>query len=617
MIDPQQTNQSETETRQHLALVALAKRPADVLIGGVTLLNVFTLEWLESWDVVIASGRIAWTGPSGQWPGEAAEIVDRRGFYAVPGFGEPHKHIESTHLTPEYEAALVLPDGNTWTVEASHEFANVNGRRNVEFWLTARKHGSPLKIFPVPGSATPPTAFEETGGYNGYEQVRQDLENLAVPGLDEVMDWSAVWNPENPGYERLWGAMRATWEARGVVAGHGTGLHTPGEISAFAAAGLSSDHECRQAEEAWNKLARGVFLMLRPVHGGVDRAIPYFVQRGLKDWSNVSLTTDDRDAAETLEKGSCDFNVRCAIEAGAPVEAAYAMASYYPARYWHLEHLVGSVAPGRYADLVLLSDPKNVAIDEVFADGKLVAKRGRYLLDVPKIEWPSWATQTMQVGGTFQREDFEIASPAGARDGHATAAVLEPFSFRPDFTAVQLPIIEGRVERGENATKFAIIDRYHGVKSLSKMFWINVGPKTAGSALACSVAHDHHNVWVLGSSDAAMAQAANALVTMGGGWVLVHAGEITATVRFEVGGLMTARPAEAVAADLRNLWTEAEKLEWLGGPGIPFWTPGLPKRMVFATLTCTPWHWVLVAPSRLAPQGFVDVTTGKTHPVVW
>ncbi len=541
----------EAGQRQHLTLVALGKRPADLLIRGVTFLNVFTLDWHADHDIVVSGDRVAWIGPTGLWTGEVATVFDRAGLFAVPGFGEPHKHIESTHLTPEYEAALVLPDGNTWTVEASHEFSNVNGRKNIEFWLMPRKHGSPLKIFPVPGSATPPTAFESTGGYNGYAEIKEDLnQDPWVAGLDEVMDWSAVWNPENPGHSRIWQSMQATWESRGVVAGHGTGLRSLPEINAFAAAGLASDHESMEPEEAWDKMSRGVFLMLKPRRNGIQKVIPYLVKRGLRDWSNLSLTTDDRDAAETLEKGSADYNLRIAIDSGAPVEVAYAMASYYPARHWHLEHLVGSLAPGRFADVVLLADPKKVAIEEVFADG------------------------------------------------------------RPDFMTLELPVQNGLVERGEEATKMAVIDRYHAVKKLGKMFWKNVGPKTPNSALACSVSHDHHNLWVLGSSDESMAIAVNKLVEMQGGWVLVNNNQITATVSFEIGGLMTARPAEVLAAELRQLWSKAEEMEWHGSQGFP-------RLMIFATLTCTPWHWVLVVPQPEFPNGFVNVTTGQTHPIVW
>ena len=314
-----------------------------------------------------------------------------------------------------------------------------------------------------------------------------------------------------------------------------------------------------------------------------------------------------------------DYNIRCAIEAGAPVEIAYAMASYYPARHWHLEHLVGSLAPGRYADVVLLSDPATVRIKEVYADGKKVSEGESYLPAIPKIDWPDWATKTMNVGRAITAADFRIDAPAGKTS--VTAAILEPYFFDPDFLTAQLPVAaDGSVERGTGSvSKFAVVDRYHGNAGVAKMFWQHIGPKTRNSALACSVAHDHHNIWVLGSSDEAMALAVNAVADMQGGWALVNDGKVVKTVCFEVGGLMTARTAQAVTADLDELYAEADKMEWFLGAKSPLLahTTGLPKRMVFATLTCTPWHWVLVAPTAEIPNGFVNVTTGCDSPVVW
>ena len=189
--------------RQALVGVARAQQSADLVLEGATLLNVHTLTWKENWDLVVKGQRIAWVGPHGEWTGSAESRVSVRGLWAVPGFGEAHKHIESTMLSPEYEADLVLRFGTTWNIEASHEFSNVNGARNVEFWLRAREQGSPFKIFPSLGSATPPTGWEESGGYYGYREIREFIDrNLWVTGLDEVMDWSAVVNPNNPGYKR-------------------------------------------------------------------------------------------------------------------------------------------------------------------------------------------------------------------------------------------------------------------------------------------------------------------------------------------------------------------------------------------------------------------------------
>jgi adenine deaminase len=199
----------EVRLRQELTLVALGKRPADRALRVGRLLDVGTRTWLEDSEIVIKGERIAWVGPAGQYSGEVAERRHEPTLAAVPGFGEVHKHIESSHLTPEWEAALVLPRGNTWTCEASHEFSNVDGPHNLDFWLTARRLGSPLKIFPLPGSAVPPTAYEWGGGYYGYDEQQQFLDqSLMIAGLDEVMDWPAVWNPENPSYKRLWGMPR-------------------------------------------------------------------------------------------------------------------------------------------------------------------------------------------------------------------------------------------------------------------------------------------------------------------------------------------------------------------------------------------------------------------------
>ncbi len=200
------------------------------------------------------------------------------------------------------------------------------------------------------------------------------------------------------------------------------------------------------------------------------------------------------------------------------------------------------------------------------------------------------------------------------------AAVIRPFHWHPDFYTMELPVRDGEVQRveSENITKFAIVDRFSGDARTSKMFWRGCGPATPDTALACSVAHDKHNIWCVGSSDAAMAKAVNALVETQGGWALIREGELVATVTFEIGGLMSCRPADQVDAEMKVLYAEAAKVEWMYEPTFrPRWDPGFPERLIFATLTCAPWTWVLVAPCDQAPEGFLNVQTGEVHPVVW
>lgn len=600
----------EIRVRQQLVQVALAREPADLILRGATVLNVVTREWLPAQDIVIKGQRIAWVGAEGGWKGSATEIVDARGEWAVPGFGESHKHIESTYLTPEYEAALVIPRGNTWTVEDSHEISNVVGDHNVDFWLRAERAGSPLKIFPSIGSATPPTVYEHGGGYYGYREMSAFMQaDPRVISLGEVMDWPAVSNPQNRAHQRIWEMIQATMDHDGVVEGHGGGLVTADEINAFASAGLSSDHEARLPQEALEKLRRGVFIESR-----VDltrELIPLLLKTGLQDWSNLSVTTDDRDVHATLQLGSMDYNIRTAIEAGLAPEIAYQLGSYNTARHFHVEHLVGSIAPGRYADVVLLSDPKTVAISRVYANGKLAAKGTEYLLPIPKIDYPDWALQTINIGRALTPTDFRIEAPAGRKD--VKVALMEPFWFAPDFITDSLPVqADGSVaaDPARGIIKVAMVDRYHGDAAVSKMFWRNVGPKTAGSALASSQSHDLHNIWVAGNDDAAMALAVNTIADMHGGWALVSEGKVVAQVRLDIAGLMTARPVSIVAAEMESLHQAADAMDWIGNPG-------LPDRMRFAFLTASPWKWQLVAPYGDNPGGFVNVVTGETHAVLW
>lgn len=603
---------AEIKTRQHLVQVALGREPADLIIRGVTLLNVFTREWQPDQDIVIAAERIAWVGDAGSWSGTANQVIEARGEWAVPGFGEPHKHIESTYLTPEYEAALVIPHGNTWTVEDSHEISNVVGNFNAEFWLQAERAGSPLKIFPSIGSATPPTVYEKGAGYYGYREMSTFMEyDSRVISLGEVMDWPAVVNADNGGHRRIWEMIQATLDHRGVVEGHGAGLQRPDEINAFAAAGLSSDHETSLPPEGLEKIRRGVFVEMRPE--SVRKVFPHLLQQGLQDWSNVSVTTDDRDVHATLQLGSMDYNIRNAIESGVAPEIAYQLGSYNVARHFHIEHLVGSIAPGRYADVVLLSDPKKVAITRVFANGKLAARGGEYLLPIPNIDYPEWATRTVRIHRKLSAEDFVIRAPEGRRE--VQAALMQPFylGFWKDFVIQTLPVQDDGTVRADPAhgiIKVAVVDRYRGKGAVSKMLWKNVGPLTPGSALASSQSHDLHNLWVIGNDDGAMALAANTIAELQGGWALIRDGKVVATVKLDIAGLMTARPVKEVAAEVEQLHAEADAMEWINAPG-------LPDLMRFAFLTASPWTWQLVAPYEGNPEGFVNVTTGEKHSVVW
>nr|WP_276562529.1 adenine deaminase C-terminal domain-containing protein [Hoeflea prorocentri] len=602
--------------RRSLVQVALGRTPADLILSVGRLLDTPTATWMENVDIAISGGRIAFVGPRGSYPGEARKHVERLDLCAVPGLGEVHKHIESSHLTPEYEAALVLPRGNTWTCEASHELSNVLPKQTLDFWLLAREAGSPLKIFPLPGSAVPPTGWEHGAYLDGLDQSGFLAASAMTVGLDEVMDWPAITDADNPGHERLWSMIRATMEARGVVEGHAAGIRDLAGINAFAAAGMASDHEAWTAEEAWEKLRHGLFVELR-VHTMAE-IIEGLLERGLQDWSQIAVATDDRSASDTLKLGATDHNVRLAMKAGLAPETAIQLATINPARHMRLTPWVGSISPGRFADLVLLDDVESFSIAQVWADGRQVSEGTEYLEKVPNLDWPDWARNTIRIGRPLVADDFAI--PAEPDRETMQAWVLRPFHWSDDVPTRTLPVENGLVQRDpeQNITKFSIIDRFSGAAAVSKMFWLGCGPRDPDTALCCSMGHDKHNVWCVGSSDAAMAKAVNALADMGGGWVLVHRGEISARVQYEIAGLMTARPAKVNDAEMTALYRAAEEVDWMYEPSFhPRWQPGFPERLAIATLTCAPWRWNLVAPSAHAPDGFINVATGETRPVVF
>ncbi|MFN6979858.1 MAG: adenine deaminase C-terminal domain-containing protein, partial [Gemmobacter sp.] len=404
--------------------------------------------------------------------------------------------------------------------------------------------GWPMKLFPLPGSAVPPTAWEGGGGYFGQAEQAAHMQSLMVAGLDEVMDWPAVWNPDNPSHARLWGMIRATFAARGVVEGHAAGMRDLPSINAFAAAGMASDHEAWTAEEAWDKLRRGLFLEIRP--HSMPEIIAGLMDRGLRDWSQVAFCTDDRGASETLRIGATDHNVRLAIRSGLPPETAIQCVTINPARHMRLTPWVGSLSPGRYADVVLLSDVAAVTVAEVWADGMPICEP----MPFPAVDWPDWATRTIRIDRPLTAADFAIPAP----EGRATvqAAVLRPFHWADDFLIEELPVSGDLVQRdaARAITKFAVVDRYSGAGRVGRMFWRGCGPATPETAVACSVGHDQHNIWCVGSCDAAMAMAVNRLRETQGGWALVTGGRVVADVTYEVGGLMTARPAAALDAEM-------------------------------------------------------------------
>lgn len=340
-----------------------------------------------------------------------------------------------------------------------------------------------------------------------------------------------------------------------------------------------------------DKLQHGVFVELRlPT---LAEIVAHLLAEDLEDWSQVALVTDDRAASETLEMGALDASLRTAIGAGLDPERACQLVTINPARHMRLTSWVGSIAPGRFADLVVLDDPESVAIREVWANGERVGEGRRHVGPTVRVEWPAAFRDTVRLPRAVTAKDFRIAAPGGGDT--AEAAVLLPFHWADEFNVLTLPVRDGIVQRdgGQSVTKFAVIDRHTGWEGVpcgvARMFWRGCGPATPGVAFGGTVAHDSHNIWVVGSCDRVMALVANRLAAIGGGFVLARDDRVVAEARLEIAGLMTARPGECQAAEMAALRAAGEAIDWHYEPTFtPRWHPGLPLRLAYATLTCAP-----------------------------
>jgi adenine deaminase len=584
--------------RLQLMRVALGREPADLAIIKGTLLDTITGELLPDWGIAIAGTRIAAIGDVRRQVGPKTQVIDAAGMTLVPGFVDAHYHCESSRLTAARHAEVTLPQGLTAYFEGTHEIANAaRGLPGIEYFVAASRR-LPQKIYPCVSSATPPSPVETTSGFIGYHETARafDMWSSEVRGIDEVMDLPRVVD----GSARLHGVIQATLDDRRIVAGHGS---PPLDVlDGWIAAGIASSHSPRIAE-ALTMLRKGVHLQLKTER--TEDIIAALLALPLRDWRNVGLAVDDRTAADLLDRGSLNHEVRRAIELGVPPITAYQMATINNAAHWQVSNLHGVLAPGRYADVLLISNLEKVTIDRVFASGRLVAAHGKLVapLDAGPIDPALRGTVTL--ARPLRAADFEIAAPAGRSE--VKAYVLPPRYFSSDLGAItrSLRVRDGRVDRdlARGITKFAIIERYGKGMSIGVSFWelgFNRG------AIAWTVNHDHHNLAVLGATDEDMAAAANRCAAIDGGFVIVNEGKVLAELALPIAGLMSDDDPAVVARQLKKLDAVAKEL----GPA-PSLADHPTDRLTFMNLTCDPWKY------SLTNLGLFDLTTQKRLPAVF
>src|SRR5215210_636000 len=512
-----------TDLARRLA-VARGDERADLVVRGGRVLSVFTREWLDT-DVAVCDGYVAGLGEY-----DGVEILDASGRYVVPGFIDAHMHLESSKLLVDEFARLVLPLGTTAVVADPHEIANVLGTDGVH-WLADLCHDLPLDVFFMASSCVPASAFESPR----RPLLPGDLEGLLrrrrVLGLAEMMNFPGVISGSEAELEKLAlpGATHVDGHAPSVLGK---------ELNAYAAAGIRSDHEMSTIEEGRERLRAGMWVLIREASGArnLHTLLPLVDEFGPH---RLALCTDDREPEHIAEEGHVNSMVRAAVAAGVAPEDALVMASLNPA-LWHGLRDLGALAPGYQADVLILSDLESFVPETVL-------KAGREVGEIAKPEVPDWVRNTVRVR-PMATNDFAIPWEA---DGHARVIAIVP-----DQIVTESLVEEPRVAHGKaladpdrDLLKIAVVERHLGTGRVGLGFVRGFGLRSG--AIASTVAHDAHNVVVVGAKDDDMLRAVRRLSETGGGVVVIDGGIVRAELKLPVAGLLSDGAFEDVIAASR------------------------------------------------------------------
>ena len=532
------------EVAPRLVAVAAGRDAADLVIRGGRLVNVHSREILEGWQVAIADGRFAYVGPDAtHCIGPKTEVVETGG-YLIPGLCDGHMHIESGMLTPAEFAAAVIPHGTTTMFTDPHEIANVLGLDGVRM-MHDEALMQPVNIFTQMPSCAPSAPGLETTGFEiSAEDVAEAMAWPGIIGLGEMMNFPGVIN----GDPQMLAEMAATMRAGKTVGGHYASPDKGIAFSAYVAGGAADDHEGVAEADAIARVRNGMRSMMRlgSAWYDVETQITAVTEKGL-DPRNFILCTDDCMAGTLVNDGHMNRVVRHAIECGCDPVVALQMATINTATHFGLERELGSIAPGRRADVILTSDLQTLPIDVVFARGVKVAETGRGLVDCPHYDWPATARQTVHLGKTLAADDFAIPAPDGANAVKAKVIGVVENQAPTKALTFDLPVTEGRVQATGEVCQIALVERHRATGGVTNAFVSGFG-YSGEMAMASTVAHDSHHMIVVGTSREMMARAANRLGEVGGGVTIWKDGEEIALVELPIAGLMSDQPATEVAA---------------------------------------------------------------------
>ena len=523
------------------ALIAAARgdRPVDRVFENARVVNVYSGE-IESRHIAVADGYIAGFGDY-----EAKERIDLANRYVLPGFIDAHVHIESSMVAVSEFVRAVLPLGTTTVVADPHEIANVLGLSGIEYMLQEGKK-QPMNVFFTLPSCVPATAMETAGAELDAEALAPFMSSARVPALGEMMNFPGLIHGDPQVLEKLALARNAGKP----VDGHAPGLSGK-SLNAYLSAGISSDHECTTLEEGREKLSCGMYIMIREgtAAKNLDELLPMVNPLNAHQ---MMWCTDDRHPDDICRHGHIDEILRRAIHAGLPPVIAIRMATLNPARYFRLPR-IGAIAPGMRADMVVTSDLNALAPERVYAGGRLAAEDGKMH---PDIQIPVPAPCPSAIVVDPDRLDFQM--PAGTKKVRVIEIIPDQLITRQQIVSIRPESGLALADPASDILKIAVVERHQGTGNIGKGFVKGFGLKQG--AIASSVAHDSHNIVVVGTNDADMGAAVRHVVEMGGGLCAVKDQSVKASLALPIAGLMATESLDAVRDQMARLIRAAHDL---------------------------------------------------------
>ncbi len=588
---------------KNLIDVAMGRKPADMVLRKGTWVCVQSGEFVPDTDIAIVDGHIAYVGPdAGHTICQDTVVVDADNKFLVPGLLDAHVHIESSMLTVTEFVRAVAVRGTTGVFIDPHEIANVFGLKGVRL-MADEAARQPIHVWvQVPSCVPSAPDLETTGGEITPDDVRGALAWEGVIGLGEMMNYPGVAAAD----EKALAEMDAARQAGKTIGGHYAAHDLGKAFHAYAAGGAQDDHEGTGLEDALARIRQGMKVMLRYGSAWQDVAAQAaaITRLGI-DARHFLLCTDDCHAGTLVREGHMDRVVRHAIAEGIAPLTALQMATINTAEHFGLGMEIGQIAPGRWADILLVDSLEDFRPELVIARGQVAAQGGKLVLTLPEVEYPAWVLQSIHFKRPLEAGDLKVRLPRELRNAERVRCnvigVIENQA-PTRHLKLEFPVVEGQIDfrAHEEVVRLALAERHHGTGTVQVGLVAGFGLH-GSCAVASTVAHDCHHMLILGTDEHCMSQAANKLAEIGGGQVVVKDGEVIGLVELPIGGLMSNQGAEKVAAQARSI------LEGFRTCGCEINNPNMTLSLLAL---------VVIPELRISNKGLVDVNTFKFIPVV-